>query len=84
MVLTQIFKAYTVPIHEDEPKRALRHTNIYNLATLKRLGFQKINDVWTRKSEQSEGIEISEDPRCIEEEILRASSPISPPPPQTE
>ena len=39
MVLTQIFKEYRVSIHEDEPKRALRHIDIYNLATLRRMRF---------------------------------------------
>ena len=51
MVLTQIFREYKNPISIEEPKRAPRHTDIYNLATLKRMGFQKINGVWSRKSE---------------------------------
>ena len=51
MALTQIFKEYKIPIHDEELKGALRHTDIYNLATLKRMGFHKINDMWTRKNE---------------------------------
>ena len=78
MVLTLIFREYGIPISIEEPKRPLRHIDIYNLTTLKRMGFQKENGVWTRKSEQSEDIEISEDPRHTEEEISRASSHVPP------
>ena len=54
MVLTHIFKEYRVFIHEDETKRAIRHTDIYNLAILRRMGFQKVNNVWTRRTEHLE------------------------------
>ena len=80
MVLTQIFKAYTVPIHEDEPKRALRHTNIYNLTTLRRMDFHKVNNMWTRKTEQVEKVEHVEKPRNVNEEAPRVSSPVPPQP----
>ena len=71
MVLTQIFKEYRVSIHEDEPKRALRHIDIYNLATLRRMGFHKVNNVWTRKIEQFEKIPNVEEPRNVIEEVSR-------------
>ena len=54
MVLTQFFKQFRVPIHEEEPKRALKHTDIYSCATLRRMGFQKINNERIRKHEQLE------------------------------
>ena len=69
---------YRVPIHEDEPKRALRHTDIYNLATLKRMGFHKVNNMWTRKTEQFEEVQHAEEPRNVTEELLRVSSPVPP------
>ena len=51
---------------------------------MKRMGFQKVNGVWTKKSEQSEDIDISGDPRHIEDEISRVSSPVPPPVSQIE
>ena len=48
MVLTQLFKQFRVPIHEEEPKKALRHIDIYSCATLRRMGFQKFNNEWIR------------------------------------
>ena len=54
MVLTQIFNENKVPIQEDELKKVLGHTDIYNLATLKRMGFHNFNNMWTRKTEQYE------------------------------
>ena len=44
MVLTLIFREFGVPINEEEPKRLLYHTNIYNTQSLIQMGFQKIND----------------------------------------
>ena len=78
MVLTQIFRDYKIPIHDEEPQRALRHTNIYNLATLRRMGFHKVNNVWTKKNEQVKGIQNIEEPKDTIEEISGASSPDPP------
>ena len=77
-ILTQIFKEYRIPIHDEETKRALRHINTYNLTTLKRMGFHKINGVGTRKTEQTKGIKNSEDRRHTIEETPRTSSPDPP------
>ena len=51
MILAQIFRKYRISISIEEPIRALRHIDIYNVAILKRIGFQKVNGVWTKKSE---------------------------------
>ena len=81
MILILIFREFRIPISIEEPKRLLWHIDTYNLATLKRMGFQKVNDVWIRKSKQFENIEINEDLRHTEEEIPKASSPVPPPAP---
>ena len=78
MVLTQLFKEFRVPNHEDDPKRALRHTDVYNLATLKRMGFHKVNNEWTRKFKQIEKVQHVEKPRNVTKEAPRVSSPVSP------
>ena len=78
MVLIQLFKQFRVPIHEDKPKKALRHTNVYNLATLRRISFHKVNNEWTRKSEQIEEVQNVEEPRNVTEETPRVSSPVPP------
>ena len=78
MVLTQIFGKYKIPIHDEEPQRALRHIDVYNLATLRRMGFHKINNEWTRKTEQLEGVRNNEKPRDTIAKILRGSSPNPP------
>ena len=62
-ILTQLFKHFRIPIHDDEPKRALRHTDVYNLATLRRMGFHKVNTEWTRRSERTEEGQPAEEPR---------------------
>ena len=43
MVITLILREFRVPISKEEPKKALRHTDIYNVQTLHRMGFKKIN-----------------------------------------
>ena len=78
MILTQLFKHFRVPIHDDEPKRALRHTDVYNLATLRRMCFHKVNVEWTRRSEQTEEGQPAEEPRQVPEETTRVSSPVHP------
>ena len=49
MVLTLIFKKFKVPIIEEEPKKALRHTDIYSIQTLHRMGVKKMHGQWIRK-----------------------------------
>ena len=79
-----IFRTYRISITDEEPKRPLQHTDAYNLAPLKRMGFQKVNGVWVRMGEQSEDIDISEDLRQTKDEIPRVSSPVLPSAPQIE
>ena len=76
MVLTQLFKKFRVPIHEEEPKRALRHTNMYNCATLRRMRFQKINNEWIRKNEPFEEAPHVAEPTTTPRESSPIPSPI--------
>ena len=38
MILIVLFKEFRVVISEEEPKKPLRHTNIYNVQILHRMG----------------------------------------------
>ena len=43
MVLTTLFRAFRVPILEEESKKILFHTDIYNIQTLHKIGFHKVS-----------------------------------------
>ena len=62
MVITLILREFRVPISEKEPKKVLRHTDIYNVQTLYRIRFKKINGHWERQKGE---------PRIPEEESSR-------------
>ena len=49
MVITLILREFRVSISEEEPKKILQHTDIYNVWTLHKMGFKKINGQWKRK-----------------------------------
>ena len=68
MILTTIFKDLGVPISDEEPKRLLRYTDIYNIRSLHCMGYHKRNKNWKRKSDESRPIEEGEEHR--EEQTL--------------
>ena len=43
MLLTLIFRRFSVDIPDEEPKKLLRHTDEYNKRSLQRMGFHKNN-----------------------------------------
>ena len=49
MVLILIFRRFNIEISYDEPKRSLKHTDNYNVRTLHRMGYKKINGHWRKK-----------------------------------
>ena len=49
MVITLILRKFRIPISEEEPKKDLRHADIYNVQTLYRMGFKKTNGQWERE-----------------------------------
>ena len=53
MVITLILRKFRVPISEEEPKKLLRHTDIYNVPTLHKMRFKKINGYWKRQRGES-------------------------------
>ena len=61
MILTAIFRDLRVPISEEEPKRQLRHTDIYNIHSLHRMGYIKRNGIWKKKSGEGRPIEEGEE-----------------------
>ena len=54
MVITLIFRKFRIPISKEEPKKVLRHTDIYKVQTLHRMGFTKINGHWERQKMSQE------------------------------
>ena len=64
MVLTLLFQDFKVWILEDEPKRLLRHTNIYSSQSLIRMGFWKINGEWKRSEGRKKAVEEGEPRRA--------------------
>ena len=42
MVITLILREFKVSISKEEPKRSLKDTDVYNIQTLKRMGFKKV------------------------------------------
>ena len=79
MVITLILRKFRIPIFEEEPKKLLRHTDIYNVQTLHRIGFKKINGHWKRKGGESR-ITEEEPSRLIEEDT--PETPMVPTPDQ--
>ena len=63
MVPTLLFQDFKVPIPEDEPKRLLRHTDIYSIQSLIRMGFRKINGEWKRSKGRKKAAEEGESNR---------------------
>ena len=63
MVLTLLFQDFKVPIPKDEPKRLLRHTNIYSNQSLIHMGFKKINGEWKRSKGKQKAAEEKESRR---------------------
>ena len=63
MVLTLLFQDFKVSIPKDEPKRLLRHTDIYSSQSLIRMGLQKINGEWKRLEGRKKAAEERESSR---------------------
>ena len=63
MVLTLLFQEFKVSIPEDEPKRLLRHTDVYSTQSLNRMEFQKINGEWKRVKIKKKAAEEGESSR---------------------
>lgn len=47
MILTHVFRAFGLRLR-DETAKSLGHFDIYNVHSLHRMGFNKVNGVWTR------------------------------------
>ena len=52
MILTQLFRSQGIEINDSEPRRELRHTDYYSLATIHCMGFRKINENWIRRGQE--------------------------------
>ena len=63
MVLTILFKEFKVTITEEEPKKPLRYTDIYNVQTLHKMGYKKIKGHWERRINESKVVEEGEPSR---------------------
>ena len=68
MVITQILREFKIPISEEEPKKTLRRTNIYNVQTLYRMRFKKINGQWKREKGELR-VPREDSSRPIEEDL---------------
>ena len=57
MILTELFRSQGIVISDSEPRRELRHTDYYSLATIHRMGFRKVNGNWIRRGQEEAGAE---------------------------
>ena len=55
--------------YEEEPMKVLRHIDIYNVQTVHRMGFRKINGHWERQKGEPRMIEEGSN-RPIEKDLL--------------
>ena len=75
MILTSIFGDLGVPILEEEPKRLFRHSDIYNIHSLHRMGYIKRNETWEKKSGEARPVEEGEEPREEHPPVSPSGSP---------
>ena len=61
MILTAIFRDLKVSILEEEPKRQLSHTYMYNIHSLHCMGYIKRNEIWEKKSGEGRPTEEGEE-----------------------
>ena len=72
MVIIVFHIKFKIPISTEEPKKPLRHTDIYNIQTLQRMGYNKVSGQWKRKENKQKTTDDGEPSRPIPEASLES------------